>query len=115
MDAWKIRLAVEFKKYLKKPNFRRLKVTDSYSIIIFHKHHFFTNGNYVTFQTYNFYRTDSKSLYNQPLELHQEFKNFQKDMFFANNIFPKELFPKRTNPQDEDEEVSYDFFLGEYV
>lgn len=36
-------------------------------------------------------------------------------MFSINNIFPKELFPRGLNPQEKDEEVPYDFFLGDYV
>lgn len=36
-------------------------------------------------------------------------------MFRINNIFPEELFPRGLHPENEEEDVSYDFFLGSYV
>lgn len=42
-------------------------------------------------------------------------KKFQKYMFSINKVFPPKVFPKGIFPLDEDEQVSYDFFPGDYI
>lgn len=96
-------------------SYGKAKVADAHSIIIFHKCHAISNGNYITIQSSDIYRTSSRSLFQYLLDQYEDLRKFQQHIFSVNEIFPKELFPTRLYPQDEDEDVPYDFVPSNYV
>lgn len=65
-ETWKQKLKEELKGF--KTNYGRLKISEAYSVIVFHRRHTVANGNYITFQSYNIYYIDPKSLFEKPLD-----------------------------------------------
>lgn len=110
-STWKERLKTELRGY--ETRCGRLKISETHSIFIFHRCHAISKGNHITIQTFDIYHTSLTSLFQYPLEQFQELRKFQQHMFTINGIFPKELFPTGMYPQNEEEDVPYDFLPGD--
>lgn len=99
-SSWIMRFKIELQG--NELSYYRMKIAEAHSIIIFHKRHEVSNGNYVTIQNSDIYKTSPKSLFQYPLKQFEELRKFQKHIFCVNGIFPKELCPRGLYPQHQE-------------
>jgi len=65
----------------------------------------------MSFSQATIYKTHPYSLYEHPIENLSELRTLQKTVCLKNNIIPDEIWPKRT---DLDEEIDYDLYDPQY-